>query len=117
MTPSDRPLLPLVTTLREQPQTLGFDPFCPAHLGGTRGAVFEGVGDANTDLTRAKKATPWKVALANHLKLTTTASNPWIARRLHMGDPDGVSRYCTECRSGKRPEAAALQTKITDIRV
>ena len=77
----------------------------------------EVMGEAKTDLTGAKKATPWKVALANHLKLTTTASNPWIARRLHMGDPDGVSRYCAECRAGKRPEASALQAKIADIRV
>ena len=73
--------------------------------------------EADTDPTTAKKATPWKVALANHLKQTTTATNPWIARRLHMGAPDGVSRYCTECRSGQRPEAASLQAKISDIRV
>ncbi len=81
------------------------------------GRCLKVLGAANTDPTRTKKATPWKVALANHLKQTTTASNPWIARRLHMGDPDGVSRYCTECRLGQRPEASALQAKITDIRV
>ncbi len=75
------------------------------------------LGKAKTDPTTTRKAEPWKVAIATHLKATTTASNPWLARRLHMGDPDGVSRYCAECRAGKRPEAAALLRKITDIRV
>ena len=68
-------------------------------------------------LPRRKRRPRGKFALATHLKLTTTASNPWNARRLHIGDLNGVSRYCTECRSGQRPEARMLQGKITDIRV
>ena len=66
---------------------------------------------------KERKAAAWKVAIATHLKQTCTATNPWISRRLHMGAPDGVSRYCNECRTGKRPEAAALVEKISDIRV
>lgn len=75
------------------------------------------LGQAKVDPGIAKKASAWKVAIATHLKNRTTATNPWIARRLHMGDPDGVSRYCSECRAGQRPEAEALLRKIADIRV
>ena len=67
--------------------------------------------------TKTKKAAPWKIAIATHLKQHTTVTNPWLARRLHMGAPDGVSRYCTECRAGQRPEAALLLAKISDILV
>jgi REP element-mobilizing transposase RayT len=69
------------------------------------------------DVPTTRKSAPWKVAIAAQLKATSTVSNPWLAQRLHMGDPDGVSRYCAECRAGARPEAAALLAKITDIRV
>lgn len=51
------------------------------------------------------KSSPWKVAIAAHLKATTTATNPWLAAELHMGAPEGVSRYVSELREGKRPEA------------
>jgi hypothetical protein len=34
-----------------------------------------------------------------------------------MGDPDGVSRYVSETKQGKRPDATALLRQITDIRV
>jgi REP element-mobilizing transposase RayT len=64
-----------------------------------------------------RKSAPWKVAIAAHLKRVSTVKNPWLAQRLHMGDPDGVSRYCSECHAGARPEAAALLVRITDIRV
>ena len=49
--------------------------------------------------------------------MAPAANNLCIAYLLHMGDPDGVSRYCTECRSGKRPVASAFQAKIAHIRV
>jgi hypothetical protein len=67
--------------------------------------------------TTTRKSAPWKVALATHLKATTTVTNPWLSRRLLMGDPDGVSRYCSQCRSGERSDAAQIMRNITDIRV
>jgi len=48
---------------------------------------------------------------------TTNATNPWIARRLHMGDPDAPSRYCSECRSGRCPVAQELLNQLSDSRV
>ncbi len=71
----------------------------------------------NTDVVTTPKAASWKVAVATHLKATTTVSNPWLARRLHMGDPDAVSRYCAECRAGQRPEAEAALGRISEVRV
>lgn len=71
--------------------------------------------DAAVATTR--KAAAWKVAIATHLKATTTATNPWLALRLHMGHPDAVSRYCAECRAGRRKEAFELMQKLSDSRV
>lgn len=45
------------------------------------------------------KGSPWKVAIAAVLKASTTASNPWIARRLNMGSPFRVSRLTAACRA------------------
>lgn len=69
------------------------------------------------DIDQDTKAADWKVAIAAHLRMVTTVKNPWLAEKLNMGDPDGVSRYVSELRQGKRPDAALLATKITDIRV
>ena len=46
---------------------------------------------SESDLKRARKAAPWKVAIAKKLRRETTAPNPWIARRLQMGSPNYVS--------------------------
>lgn len=43
-------------------------------------------------ITNDKKSAPWKIELARELRKQTSASNPWIARRLNMGDPSNVSR-------------------------
>ena len=59
------------------------------------------------------KGAPWKVALATHLKTTTTASNPWLAETLHMGAPAALSRYVTECKTGRRRDARRWQAKIS----
>jgi hypothetical protein len=63
------------------------------------------------------KAAAWKVAIAAHLRAISTVKNPWLAEKLNMGDPDGVSRYVSELRKGKRPEAAVILQRIADIRV
>ncbi|HEU5079196.1 MAG TPA: transposase [Opitutaceae bacterium] len=74
------------------------------------------LGRNTHDVAVDKKSADWKVAIAAHLKAHTTAKNPWLAHQLNMGDPDGVSRYVSECRSGKRKQAKMLLAKITDIR-
>jgi hypothetical protein len=30
------------------------------------------------------------------MKIRFPISNPWLTEHLHMGDPDGVSRYVSE---------------------
>lgn len=37
------------------------------------------------------KGADWKVSIAKRLRKETTAKNPWIAQRLHMGHPNYVS--------------------------
>ena len=45
------------------------------------------------------KGAPWKVVVAAAMKTTTTASNPWIAKRLNMGSPFRLSRLVSDCRT------------------
>jgi putative transposase len=59
------------------------------------------------------KSAPWKVAIAAHLKATTTGTNPWLAAQLRMGAPEGVSRYVSELREGKRLDAALIFKDLT----
>lgn len=56
-----------------------------ARLGKTAASV-------NADL----KGAAWKVEIARRLRRETTASNPWIAKRLHMGHPNRVSNLVHE---------------------
>jgi putative transposase len=64
------------------------------------------------ELAHARKSADWKIAVAAHLKATTTASNPWLADHLGMGTPAAVSRYVSELTAGNRPEAAAMREKL-----
>jgi REP element-mobilizing transposase RayT len=58
-------------------------------------------GIVQTEMKRLKKAeahikteakgADWKVTIAKRLRKETTAKNPWIAQRLHMGHPNYVS--------------------------
>jgi putative transposase len=43
-----------------------------------------------------RKGADWKVKIARRLRRETTASNPWIAQRLHMGHPSRVSNLINE---------------------
>jgi putative transposase len=69
------------------------------------------LGKSAKEVTADAKAAPWKVAIAAHLKTTTTSSNPWIAEALQMGAHAAISRYVTEFRSGQRPAATAYFSK------
>ena len=40
-----------------------------------------------------KKSANWKITLARELRKQPSATNPWIAQRLNMGDPSNVSRH------------------------
>ena len=53
------------------------------------------------DLLCDKKSADWKVALARELRRKTSASNPWIAQRLTMGDPSNVSRHVNKTPNNK----------------
>lgn len=57
------------------------------------------------------KGAPWKVAVAAAMNRSTTASNPWLAQRLHMGSPFRLSRLVTECRK----DPALFQAYVSAI--
>ncbi|MDO8539047.1 MAG: transposase [Opitutaceae bacterium] len=80
-------------------------------------ACLERLGRSLTEAVSEPKAVAWKVAIAAHLRAISTVKNPWLAEKLHMGDPDGVSRYVSELRQGKRPEAAKLLRRVSRIQV
>ena len=63
------------------------------------------------DAKAEPKGTPWKVAVAAELKRSTTASNPWLAQRLHMGSPFRLSRLVTQCRN----DPAMYEPHVTTI--
>jgi putative transposase len=75
------------------------------------------LGKSAEDAMNEPKAAAWKVALAAHLKASSTVSNPWLGQQLNMGAAAGVSRYVAECRKGQRPEAAKLQKGLSRIKV
>ncbi len=80
-------------------------------------ACLDRLGRSGAETAKEPKAVAWKVAIAAHLRKISIVKNPWLAEKLHMGDPDGVSRYVSELWQGKRPEAAKLLRRISDIRV
>lgn len=80
-------------------------------------ACLKRLGCSWEDTVKQPKAAAWKVAIAAHLRTVSTMKNPWLSEMLHMGDPDGVSRYVSELRQGRRPEAVKFLRRITDIRV
>ena len=71
------------------------------------GAVYRVINRATTgadvfghDTAKAAaKGAPWKVTLAAAMKATTTASNPWLVRRLNLGSPFRLSRLVSACRA------------------
>jgi len=64
-------------------------------------AVTQGLaraGKTDADLRRDPRGAEWKLALAETLRRTTTATNPWLGRRLHMGKGSTVSTYLAKYR-------------------
>jgi hypothetical protein len=63
------------------------------------GIYLSAVRKTELDTQADAKGADWKVAVAAVMKRTTTASNPWLAQRLHMGSPFRLSRLVTKCRT------------------
>ncbi len=53
---------------------------------------------SESDIAKSIKGALWKVEIAVTLKTQTTASNPWIARRLQMGHPNYVSNLVSAAK-------------------
>jgi len=62
-------------------------------------ACLAAVKKTNRNVAGEPKGAPWKVAIAAVMKDRTTASNPWLARRLNMGSPFRLSRLACACRA------------------
>lgn len=50
------------------------------------------LGKTKADIQSDKKSASWKVMIAYFMKERTSVSNVWLAKRLNMGVPQGVSR-------------------------
>jgi hypothetical protein len=78
--------------------------------------ALQALGKTSADVTEDRKSAPWKVAIATHVKTITSATNPWLGKRLRMGAPAGVSRYVSELKQKKRT-GHELLLKISNIKV
>ncbi len=66
------------------------------------------------DLGGHGKGSSEKIGLATFVKSRTIVTDLWIARRLQMGDPSRVSRYCAE--AGRMCERSAEGSKKQEAR-
>ncbi len=51
---------------------------------------------SQADIAHAPKSAKWKIRIALEMKRTTTATNPWLARKLEMGHPSRVCNLVNE---------------------
>lgn len=65
---------------------------------------------------RSPKGSDWKVAIAAHLRRETTATLPWITKRLQTGSPQALSRYVAECKHGHRRTAQKLMNRLQNVK-
>lgn len=59
------------------------------------------VGKTPEDAEVDRKSAEWKVSIAGALRRKTTASNRWIAEKLHMGAANSVSQYLSWAKADK----------------
>ena len=86
--------------VREHAELAGHGPRLAVELQVAREAVWQSVLNGVLrrlsrrpgELSMAGKSIAWKLAVAAALKERTTATNRWIARHLHMGNHQEVSR-------------------------
>lgn len=64
----------------------------------TLDALLGQAGRSRTEAAEDKLGATWKVDLAVQLRLSTTATNAWIASELHMGSPHSVGVYLSKRR-------------------
>jgi hypothetical protein len=69
----------------------------------------------STDVRSSKKSAAWKIAVAARLKDITTARNQWLGSQLKMGPAESVSRYVSELKQGKRPDALRIYRQIAKV--
>jgi hypothetical protein len=62
------------------------------------------------ELEGLPKGNGQKIAIATVIRKRTVMTNGWIARKLHMGDPSRVCRYCSG--ADRRPEIRKLVKKL-----
>ena len=55
-------------------------------------ALLKCLRKGSADISGDAKGANWKVAIAAEMKRRTTASNPWLSKRLNMGSPFRLSR-------------------------
>ncbi len=74
------------------------------------------VGKNKRDCQQDKKSAHWKVLIALFMKDHTSVANSWLARHLHMGVPQGVSRYTAKLAEskGRKHKMYLEMTKITE---
>jgi REP element-mobilizing transposase RayT len=65
-------------------------------------ALLAEAGRTELEARTGPKGAPWKVQMAEQLRRATTATIPWIARKLHMGSPSAVSVYLWRARKIKK---------------
>jgi hypothetical protein len=67
------------------------------------GRALQTLGVKDEDLPGMRKSNPRKIMIGTLVRKRTMAGNAWIAKRLTMGDPSRVSRYCADAaRNGER---------------
>jgi REP element-mobilizing transposase RayT len=65
-------------------------------------ALLTAAGRTEEEAKGSPKGAPWKIGMADQLRRMTTATLPWIARKLHMGSSSAVSVYLCRARKIKK---------------
>lgn len=62
--------------------------------GGGEEILHAGFGRSVHDAAGTKRSADWKLAVSLKLKREASVTNRWLAERLAMGTPKGVSAFC-----------------------
>ncbi len=60
--------------------------------------LLEASGHTKQQAAAERHGAPWKIELARQLRLSSSATIPWIARALHLGAPKSLSVYLSRLR-------------------
>ncbi|MSU51143.1 MAG: transposase [Opitutus sp.] len=67
------------------------------------------IGKSAADCRADRKSAPWKIAVADHLKQSTHASNRWLTEHLQMGAPVAVSQYVSAFRHHRSTDQSFIR--------